>query len=195
MSDVTQILQSAADGEPGATDRLLAIVYDELRRIASSKLSRETPGQTLQTTALVHEAYMRLMPKDRDEKPAGGAASSWDSRGHFFAAAAESMRRILVDAARKKKRLKRGGDFKRVDLDDAQPSGDEKEIDLIALDEALDRLERSSPDKATVVKLRYFAGLTLEETADALNISVPTVHRHWRYARAWLRREIEDVDD
>lgn len=197
MSDVTQILQSAAAGEAGAAERLLSIVYDELHRIASSKLSRETPGQTLQATALVHEAYLKLMPVgDRAAAVASkGNGPRWDSRGHFFAAAAEAMRRILVDNARRKNRLKRGGDFSRVPLDNIHLNDDSSSIDLIALDEALTKFEQHSPDKATVVKLRYFAGLTLEETADALSISVPTVHRHWRYARAWLRRELEDASD
>lgn len=196
MTDVTEILKSAATGEPGAADNLLAIVYDELRRIASSKLSKETPGHTLQTTALVHEAYIRLLPgnhqtaKPLKARPQG----SWDSRGHFFAAAAQAMRRILVDNARKKKRLKRGGNQKRVDFENVDPLVEEPSIDLIALDEALTKLEEHATDKATVVKLRYFAGLTLEEVADALNVSAPTVHRHWRFARAWLRRELEDED-
>ncbi len=195
MSDVTQILQSAAAGESGAAERLLSIVYDELRRIASSKLSRETPGQTLQTTALVHEAYLKLMPvgvqPDTDE-PSDGNGPTWDSRGHFFAAAAEAMRRILIDNARRKKRLKHGGEYKRIQLDENLPNADSTSIDLLALDEALTKFEQNSPEKATVVKLRYFAGLTLEETASALNISVPTVHRHWRFARAWLKRELDD---
>lgn len=198
MSEVTEILQAIDRGDTSSTDELLPIVYDELRRIAASKLSYESPGMTLQTTALVHEAYMRLVGrKSGDNTASSGEAdtqqipdASWDSRGHFFAAAAESMRRILIDNARRKKQLKRGGDRNRVEFDNIDLAVDERSIDLLALDEALAKLETEDEPKARVVKLRYFAGLTIEQCALALSVSEPTVKRHWYYARAWLRREM-----
>ena len=189
MSEVTEILEAIERGDESSTDALLPIVYDELRRIAASKLSRETPGITLQTTSLVHEAYMRLIGPAADADEAEGVR--WDSRGHFFAAAAESMRRILIDHARRKKQLKRGGDREKIDLEHVDFAAVEKSVDLLALDEALNKLEEEDSEKANVVKLRYFAGLTIEETARALGVSEPTVKRRWFYARAWLRREIE----
>jgi RNA polymerase sigma factor (sigma-70 family) len=182
-------------------------VYDELRKLAAAKLAHEQPGQTLQATALVHEAYLRLVgpgarsqePGARDQGPTETdlAPGSWPlapvsfhSRGHFFAAAAEAMRRILVEQARRKGRLRHGGGRRRVDLDSQAEVGQEVEDDLIALDEALQRLEQDEPAAAAVVKLRYFAGLTIEEAAQALDISVRTANRHWAYARAWLYQQL-----
>jgi RNA polymerase sigma factor (TIGR02999 family) len=180
MSDVTRILNAIEHGEPHAAEQLLPLVYAELRRLAAHKLADEAPGQTLEPTALVHEAYMRLV--DSKEAP------SWDGRGHFFAAAAEAMRRILIDRARRKHSSKHGGDLRRVDLDGealAAPTEDTAD-DLLALDEALQQLEAAEPLKARLVKLRYFAGLSLAETAAAMGISAATAKRHWVYARAWL---------
>jgi RNA polymerase sigma factor (TIGR02999 family) len=178
MNDVTQVLDAIAQGDPHAAGRLLPLVYDELRRLAAQKLAQEKPGQTLQATALVHEAYLRLVGK-RDEQ-------SWNSRGHFFAAAAEAMRRILVENARRRRSLKRGGGQVRHDLDDLQLAAPEPLEDLLALDDALNRLTVVDPVKAELVKLRYFAGMTIEEAADALGISSATAKRYWTYARAWL---------
>ena len=189
MSEVTQILDAINQGDAEAPERLLTVVYDELRRIASAKLSGETPGQTLQATALVHETYLRLLGSAEDT-PDSSSSQNWQSRGHFFAAAAEAMRRILIENARRKKRLKRGGDRDRIALEDVEPAEHSPPIDLLALDEALKKLETEDELKAQVVKLRYFAGLTIEQTAEALKVSEPTVKRHWYYARAWLRREI-----
>jgi RNA polymerase sigma factor (TIGR02999 family) len=183
MSDVTRILNAIERGQAQATDELLPLVYEELRLLAAQKLSHEPPGQTLQATALVHEAYLRLV---------GDAPHSWNSRGHFFAAAAEAMRRILVENARRKRSGKAGGGHRRVELDEGEvtpPTGPDPES-LIALDEALGRLAQADPAKAQVVKLRYFAGLSLEQTAASLDISVATAKRWWTYARAWLIREM-----
>lgn len=179
MLDVTRLLDAAAAGDPAAAADLLPLVYDELRKLASARLAEEQPGQTLQPTALVHEAYLRLV----DVKQ----AQHWSGRGHFFAAAAEAMRRILIDQARRKLRPKHGGDRMRIDLDElALPSaGDRAEI-LLALDEALNALATVEPAKAELVKLRYFAGLTLEEAAACLGVSLATAKRHWTVARAWL---------
>lgn len=179
MLDVTRLLDAAAAGDPAAAADLLPLVYDELRKLASARLAEEQPGQTLQPTALVHEAYLRLV----DVKQ----AQHWSGRGHFFAAAAEAMRRILIDQARRKLRPKHGGDRMRIDLDElALPSaGDRAEI-LLALDEALNALATVEPAKAELVKLRYFAGLTLEEAAACLGVSLATAKRHWAVARAWL---------
>ena len=188
MSDVTRILNAIERGDAKATDELLPLVYEELRLLAAQKLSHEPPGQTLQATALVHEAYLRLM---------GGASPGWRGRRHFFLAAAEAMRRILVDSARRKRRLKRGGDHHRIDLDDAVLSLETSVPldDLLALDEALDRLVAWDTTKAELVKLRFFGGLTREQAARALDISSTTADEHWAYARAWLRLEIgEDAD-
>ena len=185
MSDVTRILTAIEKGNDGATDELLTVMYGELRSLAARLLSRESPGQTLQGTALVHEAYLRLV---------GSTRQSWDSRRHFFAAAAEAMRRILVENARRKKRLRRGGGRGREDLDESclviAPPCD----DLLALDEALENLAEVDKAKADVVKLRYFAGLTGEQTAEVLGISYPTAKRYWAYARAWLHQEITGDD-
>jgi RNA polymerase sigma factor (TIGR02999 family) len=183
MSEVTRILAAIERGDVRAADELLPLVYQELRLLAAQKMSQEAPGQTLQATALVHEAYIRLV---------GAEDQNWSGRGHFFSAAAEAMRRILIDIARRKKSLKYGGDRQRVDLDKVVPVTDDSTTadDLIALDEALKRLSRKDKVKADLVKLRYFAGLTIEQSAEALGISVTTAKRYWAYARAWLVREI-----
>ena len=181
MSDVTHILSALSQGEPHAAAQLLPLVYDELRKLAAEKMAQEKPGQTLQATALVHEAYVRLIDVPR--------AQHWDSRGHFFAACAEAMRRILIEQARRRRSQKRGGDRRRVDLDAgallAAPEEHPAE-DLLALDEALRQFEDEEPLKARLVKLRYFAGLSLPEAAEALGISAATAKRHWIYARSWL---------
>ncbi len=182
MSDLTQILRAIEQGDPHAAGQLLPLVYDELRALAAQRLAREKPGQTLQPTALVHEAYLRLVGK--------GDGPHWEGRGHFFAAAGEAMRRILVENARRKRSLKRGGGRRRLDLDVEQPAAIERSEPLLALDAALDRLEAHDPDKARLVKLRYFAGMTIEQAAETLAISVTTANRWWSYARAWLHEEI-----
>src|SRR4051812_1307176 len=187
MNDVTRILAAIEQGEPQAAGQLLPLVYDELRKLAAHGLAREKPGQTLQATALVHEAYMRLVGDDR--------AGDWDSRGHFFAAAAEAMRRILVENARRKKRVKHGGGLERADVELADLPTRLASEDLIALDEALEELGRQDPTKARLVTLRYFGGMTVDQAADALRISRVTAHRYWTYARAWLRRRIAPTDD
>ena len=187
MSEVTRILSAIEQGDPQAASQLLPLVYDELRQLAAQKLARETPGQTLQATALVHEAYLRLVGEDEEQH--------WDSRGHFFAAAAEAMRRILIDQARHKQSQKRGGSRRRVELDaGAQLAAPEEhaEEDLLALDEALQQFESEDPPKARLVKLRYFAGLSLADAAAALGISAATAKRHWVYARAWLYGKIRE---
>jgi len=178
MSDVTQILQQIESGDPSAAEQLLPLVYAELRRLAAARLAQERPGQTLQATALVHEAYVRLV--DVEQIP------QWTNRGHFFAAAAEAMRRILVENARKKRREKRGGQLARVELQDADMVSTLPSDDLLALDEALDQLAEEAPEKAELIKLRYFAGLTTDEAADTLGISRTTAYRYWEYARTWL---------
>jgi RNA polymerase sigma factor (TIGR02999 family) len=178
MSEVTRILSAIEQGDPQAAEQLLPLVYDELRKLAAAKLAQETPGQTLQATALVHEAYLRLVDQPQ--------AQHWNSRGHFFAAASEAMRRILINRARDKKRLKRGGGWKRVDLDRLAVVDDACDEDLLALDEALERLGQENRPCAELVKLRFFAGLTLDEAAAALNLGSRTADRHWAYARAWL---------
>jgi RNA polymerase sigma factor (TIGR02999 family) len=181
MSNVTQILTAIERGDTKAADKLLPLVYEELRRLAAHKMSHEPPGQTLQATALVHEAYIRLV---------GSEARNWNSRTHFFAAAAEAMRRILIDNARRKQRLKRGGGQDKVDLDGAELAIEAPSDDLIALDEALAKLASTDKVKADLVKLRYFAGLTLEQAAGILGLSQTTAKRQWTYARAWLYRQI-----
>jgi RNA polymerase sigma factor (TIGR02999 family) len=180
MTDVTRILNSIEQGDEKAADRLLPLVYEELRRLASHKMSHEPPGQTLQATALVHEAYIRLV---------GEEAQNWGSRTHFFSAAAEAMRRILVDNARRKKSLRRGEKHQRVDLDDADLAIEEPSEDIIALDEALAKLAIEDPVKANLVKLRYFTGMTIEQAANILGISRATADRYWSYARVWLFHE------
>jgi len=183
MNAVTRILSAIEQGETQATDELLPVVYEELRCLAAQKLSKESPGHTLQATALVHEAYLRLL---------GPEVQTWHSRGHFFGAAAEAMRRILVDNARRKQRLKRGGDRKRMELFDAELAVEGLPDDLIVLDEALSKLAEMDSAKAELVKLRYFAGLTVEQAAQALGISESTAKAHWRFARAWLYRQMSD---
>lgn len=178
MSDVTRILDDIEQGDPSASERLLPLVYDELRRLAARQLAGERPGQTLQATALVHEAYVRLV--------GGEQPNQWDSRRHFFNAAAEAMRRILIENARRKGRRKRGGNLKRVDLSDAVLAKQSQVDDLLALGEALTEFERSHPEKARLVNLRYFAGLSEQQAADILGISRATAARHWAFARAWL---------
>ena len=182
MSDVTRVLTAIEHGDAQAAQHLLPLVYDELRRLAAHRLSHEQPGQTLQATALVHEAYLRLV--DSDQTP------HWDSRGHFFAAAAQAMRRILVDNARHKQSLKAGGDRQRLDLSDVELAIEAPDVDLLALDQALDKLEANDKRKADLVKLRFFAGLTNEEAAQALGISTSTADNDWAYARCWLRLEL-----
>jgi len=178
MTDVTRILSAIEQGDPQASEQLLPLVYEDLRKLAAQRLAQEMPGQTLQATALVHEAYLRLVDVDKVQR--------WDSRGHFFAAAAEAMRRILVDQARRKASFKRGGEHQRIDLPDIAERSSEGHVDLLALDDALKALEQQQPDKAAIVKLRFFAGCSLEETAQALGISRATAQRNWAYARAWL---------
>jgi len=184
MSDVTQILSEIEHGDHAAAERLLPLVYDELRKLAAAKLSNEKPGQTLQATALVHEAYLRLVGSEPTQQ--------WDNRWHFFAAAAEAMRRITLNRARDKKRLKRGGDFRRIDLELAEIALDSNEDDLIALDEALSELEREDEIAAQVVKLRFFAGLKQREVAAALGISLRSAERQWAFAQAWLYDRLRD---
>ncbi|MBY0523163.1 MAG: sigma-70 family RNA polymerase sigma factor [Gemmataceae bacterium] len=186
MSEVTRILNAIDRGDPGAAEHLLPLVYDELRRLAAQRLAEERPGQTLQPTALVHEAYLRLVDADQ--------ATRWNSRGHFFAAAAEAMRRILVDNARRKHSLKRGGDRRRVDFDEGTLSAPEPPEDLLALDAALSKLAEKDRAAADLVQLRYFGGLTLPDAAETLGISPRTAGRLWAFARAWLRREVEGND-
>jgi len=178
MSDVTQILQQIESGDPSAAEELLPLVYEELRKLATARMAQESPDHTLQATALVHEAYVRLVDTDK--------AQHWNSRGHFFGAAAEAMRRILLNRARDKGRLKRGGEYDRLDLDKIELAIDAPDENLLAIDEAIERLAAESPECAQVVKLRFFAGLSIEETAGSLGISASTAKRHWAYARAWL---------
>lgn len=183
MNDVTRILDAVTQGDRQAADELLPLVYAELRRLAARKLSREPPGQTLEATALVHEAYLRLVEGNRQ---------NWNNRNHFFMAAAEAMRRILVERARRKRCAKYGGAWQRLNAEEAILTADDQEFPyrLLALDEALERLSRNDRTKADVVKLRYFAGLTIEQTAEVLGCSVTTAKRHWAYARAWLLEEL-----
>jgi RNA polymerase sigma factor (TIGR02999 family) len=181
MNEVTRIINAIERGDPQATEKLLPLVYDELRVLAAQKMAQEKPGQTLQATALVHEAYLRLV---------GAEAKNWDNRGHFFAAAAEAMRRILVEKARGKRTQKRGGERRKIDLERLESPFESAPEELIALDEALTRLADIDSDVADLVKLRYFTGLTVEQIAKAKGISSRTVFNHLAYARAWLRREI-----
>jgi RNA polymerase sigma factor (TIGR02999 family) len=186
MTEVTRLLSAVEQGDPCAAEQLLPLVYDELRRLAARKLAREKPGQTLQATALVHEAYTRLV---------GGAEavlgeSRWDSRGHFFAAAAEAMRRILIDRAREKRAAKRGGDRKRLDIDAVDVAIQASPDQLLAIHDALAQLAREDAAAARLVELRYFAGLTVDEAGTALGMSTATAYRHWKYARAWLHGEL-----
>jgi RNA polymerase sigma factor (TIGR02999 family) len=182
MNDVTRILNAIEQGDRHAAGQLLPLVYDELRNLAAQKLAQERPGQTLQATALVHEAYVRLVDVRK--------AQRWNSRGHFFAAAAEAMRRILVENARRKQRVKHGGGRKRLDLNEACPIVQSPSEDLLALDEALTRLAARDPVRAELVKLRFFAGLTMPEAARVLGLSLATTERHWTFVRAWLYAEL-----
>ncbi len=183
MSDITRVLQDVRSGEPQAGDRLLHAVYDELRVLAAQRLARERPGHTLQATELVHEAYLRLL---------GNKGDGWDSRGHFFGAAAEAMRRILIEAARRRSRLKRGGGRERRELDEADHIALPNSVDLLALDEALNRLAVEDEVKARLVTLRFFAGLSVAEAGEILGISRATADRYWTFARAWLYNELRD---
>ena len=184
MGDVTHILSAIDGGDAGAAQQILPLVYEELRRLAAQRLSRERAGQTLQATDLVHEAYLRLVDAEK--------SSVWNSHGHFFGAAAEAMRRILIDRARKKQRPKHGGDWRRLDLDAAFPANDATPDALLAIDEVLEKLERQFPDQAQLVKLRHYAGLSLTQAADAMGISAATAKRHWSFARAYLYNELLD---
>jgi RNA polymerase sigma factor (TIGR02999 family) len=182
MSEVTRILSAIEQGDPHAAAQLLPLVYEELRKLAAGKMAQEKPGQTLQATALVHEAYLRLVAAEKGQH--------WNSRGHFFAAAAEAMRRILIESARSKGREKRGGDWRRVDFEDLDVETSISPHQLVALDDALARLAEQDPLAGELVKLRYFAGLALDQATEVLGISKATAYRHWAYARAWLHSEL-----
>ncbi|MHC4216839.1 MAG: ECF-type sigma factor [Planctomycetota bacterium] len=184
--DVSRLVAAAASGDGAAADELLPLVYEELRKLAHAKMAGEAPGTTLQPTALVHEAYLRIF----EDRPAG-----WAGRAQFFSAAAEAMRRILVERARERRSLKRGGGRKKLSLEAADPGGELPPDDLLALDEALGRLEQRDKRASDIVKLRYFAGLTIDEVAETLGVAPRTVHRDWNIARAWLRVEVEKGDD
>jgi RNA polymerase sigma factor (TIGR02999 family) len=179
MGEVTQILHEIEEGDPQAAERLLPLIYDELRKLAAQKMASETPGQTLQATALVHEAYIRLVDSER--------VQHWNSRGHLFAAAAEAMRRILVEQARHKRTAKAGGEFQRISLSAIEPLLPQPDIDMLELNDALDKLAAKDARKAELVKLRFFAGLTIEQAAEALGISTSTADADWAYAKSWLR--------
>lgn len=187
MRDVTQILSQIEAGDPSAAEQLLPLVYDELRKLAAARLAQEKPGQTLQATALVHDAYLRLVDADK--------ARQWDSRGHFFAAAAEAIRRILIEKARTKKRIRHGGNYHRVNLEQVLSLAEEVSDPLLALDEALTRFAALEPVKAKLVKLRYFAGCSIDEAADLLGISTTSAKRYWAYARAWLLAELNNSNE
>ena len=185
MSDVTHILSQIESGDPRAAEQLLPLVYDELRKLAASRLASEKPGQTLQATALVHEAYLRLVD--------GEKVQHWNGRGHFFGAAAEAMRRILVENARRRLSLKHGGGLHRLELDEAMAAIENPVEDLLALNQVLARFEQQWPDKAKLVKLRYYAGLTISEASQAMGISTATSERYWRVARAWLYSQLQST--
>jgi RNA polymerase sigma factor (TIGR02999 family) len=182
MSDVTRCLDAIQAGDPHAAEQLLPLVYDELRKLAAQRMTHEAPGQTLQPTALVHEAYVRLVDRDRVQQ--------WDSRGHFFAAAAEAMRRILIDNARWKARVKRGGDRKRLELNEADAISCAAPDELLLIDDAITRLEAEDAAAARLVRLRYFAGLSIEEAGEVSGLSRSSAYEHWAYARAWLHCEL-----
>jgi RNA polymerase sigma factor (TIGR02999 family) len=184
MTDVTQILNQIAEGDSGAAGKLLPLLYDELRKLARQRMAQESPGQTLQPTALVHEAYLRLV---------GSESQNWNSRGHFFGAAAEAMRRILVDNARRKQALKRGGKNQRAPQEPEEIPGLQENPEILEVDEALDKLGQSHPQIARLVVLRYFGGLTLEEAAASLDMPIRTAHRRWAFAKAWLRTELQET--
>jgi len=183
MPDVTQILSQIETGDPSAAKQLLPLVYDELRKLASARLAQEKPGQTLQATALVHEAYLRLVD--------GQGGQGWDNRGHFFAAAAEAMRRILVENARRKKRVKHGGKLMRLNLEEGELAANLTPDDMLMLNDAIDALAAHDQEAAELVKLRYFVGLSVEEAADLLKLSRTSAYRHWTYARAWLIAQVQ----
>jgi RNA polymerase sigma factor (TIGR02999 family) len=185
MHDVTLILSAIEQGDASAADKLLPLVYDELRKLAAARMAQESPGQTLQATALVHEAYLRLVTGSDDSR-------AWDGRGHFFSAAAEAMRRILIENARRKQQLKRGGDMDRVEIEELDLAAPHPREDLLSLDAALTKLQTVETTAAELVQLRYFAGLTLAEAAEVLKISSRSADRTWAYARAWLRRELQN---
>jgi RNA polymerase sigma factor (TIGR02999 family) len=187
MSDITHLLSAIDQGDPHAAEQLLPLVYDELRQLAALKMAQEASGRTLQATALVHEAYLRLVAVETEQH--------WNSRGHFFAAAAEAMRRILVEQARQKQSVKGGGRLKRVEMNDVQVTAPQKKIDLIALDEALHKLARHDKRKADLVKLRFFVGLTIREAAVLLGIAESTADADWAYAKSWLRLELAEISD
>jgi RNA polymerase sigma factor (TIGR02999 family) len=187
MSDVTQILGQIAGGDSRGTDKLLPLVYEELRKLAAQRITQERPGQTLQATALVHEAYVRLVNVEK--------AQHWDSRGHFFSAAAEAMRRILVDNARKKATQKRGGYLREIDIDAVAITDSTSPQQLLVIDEAIAELATLDPAAGGIVKLRYFAGLSVEQAGAALGVSTTTAYRHWSYARAWLHNELLESCD
>jgi len=186
MNDVTRILSAIEQGDPRAAEQLLPLVYEELRKLAAQRLAQEKPGQTLQATALVHEAYLRLVDVEK--------AQQWNSRGHFFGAAAEAMRRILVDNARRKQRPIHGGERKRVELDEACCLADDQAEQVLQVNDALTQLAQASPEKAALVKLRYFAGMSMQEAADALGISRATADRYWSYAKVFLYCALEDAE-
>jgi RNA polymerase sigma factor (TIGR02999 family) len=192
MNEVIRILSAVEQGDRHAAEQLLPLVYDELRKLAAQRMAQEAPGQTLQATALVHEAYLRLVANT--DRQAGGAAPRWDSRGHFFAAAAEAMRRILVESARRRRSDKHGGRLKRIDFEAAQSQAELPADDLLALDDALDQLAREDAVKAELVKLRCFAGLSHQEAAEALGLSRATADRYWAYAKSWLYCKLYDPD-
>jgi RNA polymerase sigma factor (TIGR02999 family) len=194
MSDVTAILSQIEQGDPHAAEKLLPLVYDELRKLAAAKLAHEKPGQTLQATALVHEAYLRLVGNREAGIADGGQRAEWNSRGHFFGAAAEAMRRILIGQARRKASLKAGGQRHRVDLSDVEPEIQGPQLDLIALDTALDELAARDARAAHLIKLRFFAGLTMPEAAEALGVSLATVENDWAYAKSWLRLQMSEPE-
>lgn len=185
MSDATRVLSAIQQGDPHAAEQLLLLVYDELRELAARRLAQEAPGQTLEATALVHEAYLRLVDTEKVQQ--------WNSRGHFFAAAAEAMRRILVERARHKRSLKAGGNLRRQELADIEPAAEGPNFDLLVLNDLLEKLELHDRRKAEVVKLRFFAGLTTEEAAQVLGISIATADNDWAYTRCWLRLEMEGL--
>jgi RNA polymerase sigma factor (TIGR02999 family) len=182
MHEVTRILSAIEQGDPQAAEQLLPLVYDELRRLAAEKMAQEKPGQTLQATALVHEAYIRLVDVEK--------AQHWNSRGHFFAAAAEAMRRILVEQARRRESLRAGGQHRRAELSGVDPEIGPPQLDVLALNEALDKLATMDPRTFELVKLRFFAGLTILQAAEALGVSVATAENDWAYAKCWLRVEL-----
>jgi len=187
MSDVTRILSQIESGDPSAAEQLLPLVYDELRKLAAQKLAQEAPGQTLQATSLVHEAYIRLVDVEK--------AQHWNSRGHFFGAAAEAMRRILIDQARRRRSQRRGGGLRQHALEHVEIAAPEPSVDFLALNEALERFEQIDRPKAELVKLRYFAGLTIPQAAEVLGISSTTADRYWAYARAWLHTALKQSDE